>query len=228
MHQPLAAEYETGQRRLTRTSTCDMLPMTLFCASKTGSDDTPSLFMSSRAAARGLSPLISGQLRVFSEPALYLLDGENRLGPKIQVFDQLWVQLVHAWEARSVLPEELHQSQLGKYAFDVRCAFFCDQHSMYTASEDFHGLGQIRCLIESNQRLLPATHLFYVFERYGLSFSSFLCKLIERGDVAFLGVREADYEEEVRVQVAIVEGPGRMPCVRVFAQEDNIGGAMFD
>lgn len=99
---------------------------------------------------------------------------------------------------------------------------------MYTASEDFYGLGQIRCLVESNQRLLSAPNLFYVFERYGLSFSSFLCKLVERGDVAFFGMREADYEEEVRVQVAVIEGPGRMPCVCVFAQEDDIGGAMFD
>lgn len=42
---------------LTRTSTCEMLPMTLFWVSRTGSEDTPSLFMSSRAAARDLSPL---------------------------------------------------------------------------------------------------------------------------------------------------------------------------
>jgi hypothetical protein len=49
---------------LTRTSTCEMLPMTLFWASRTGSEDTPSLFMSSRAAARGLSPLFLGQHRM--------------------------------------------------------------------------------------------------------------------------------------------------------------------
>jgi len=34
-----------------------MLPITLFCASRTGREETPSLFMSSRAAAKGLSPL---------------------------------------------------------------------------------------------------------------------------------------------------------------------------
>lgn len=43
--------------KLTRTSTCDILPITLFCASRTGRDETPSLFISSRAAAKGLSPL---------------------------------------------------------------------------------------------------------------------------------------------------------------------------
>jgi hypothetical protein len=153
--------------------------MTLFCASKTGRDETPSLFMSSRAVARGLSPLLFSQLQDPSKPAVCLLDGQNRLGTEIEVLDKLWVQLVHAWEARPVLPEELHQSQLGEDALDVRCAFFSDQNSMYTASEDFHRLGQICCLVESNQRLFPATNLFHVFERYGLSFSSLLCEFVE-------------------------------------------------
>jgi hypothetical protein len=47
----------TAFLKLTRTSTCDMLPITLCCASRTGRDETPSLFISSRAAAKGLSPL---------------------------------------------------------------------------------------------------------------------------------------------------------------------------
>jgi hypothetical protein len=41
-------------------------------------------------------------------------------------------------------------------------------------------------------------------------------------------VREADNEEEVCVQVAIIEGSRRVPCVGVFAQKDDIGGAVFD
>lgn len=36
-----------------------MFPITLFCASRTGKEVTLSLFMSSRAAARGLSPLFT-------------------------------------------------------------------------------------------------------------------------------------------------------------------------
>ena len=42
---------------LTLTSTWEMLPMTLFWLSRTGSEVMPSLFMSSRASVRGLSPL---------------------------------------------------------------------------------------------------------------------------------------------------------------------------
>jgi hypothetical protein len=44
---------------LTRTSTWDIFPMTLFCASRTGNEDMPSLFIISSAVARGLSPLLS-------------------------------------------------------------------------------------------------------------------------------------------------------------------------
>ena len=60
------AEKLPAWRMLTRTSTCEMLPMTLFCASRTGRDDTPSLCMSSRAVAKGLSPLfIVSQISFF-------------------------------------------------------------------------------------------------------------------------------------------------------------------
>jgi hypothetical protein len=41
-------------------------------------------------------------------------------------------------------------------------------------------------------------------------------------------VCKADYEEEISVQVAVIEGSGCMSCVRVFAQEDDIGSTMFD
>lgn len=49
---------------LTRTSTCEMLPITLFCVSRTGMEETPSLCMSSRAVAKGLSPLVTVVSRV--------------------------------------------------------------------------------------------------------------------------------------------------------------------
>lgn len=67
-----------GRDGLTRTSTWEILPMTLFWASRTGSEDTPSLFMSSRALARGLSPLhnVSG---VLAGRDGYSLDGQDRL-----------------------------------------------------------------------------------------------------------------------------------------------------
>jgi hypothetical protein len=99
---------------------------------------------------------------------------------------------------------------------------------MYAASKDFYSLGQIRCLVEGNQWLFHAANLFHIFERYGLPFPSLLCKLVEGCDIAFLGVCEADYEEEIGVQVAVIEGSGCMSCVRVFAQEDDIGSTMFD
>lgn len=99
---------------------------------------------------------------------------------------------------------------------------------MYTTSKDLYSLGQICCLIESNQGLFPAADLLHVLEWYRLSFSSLLCKLIKRRDVAFFGVCEADNKEEIGVQVAVIESAGRMSCVCVFTQKDDIRSSVFD
>jgi hypothetical protein len=58
-----------------------MLPMTLFCASRTGSEDTPSLFMSSRAVARGLSPLDGRSARFFAHQLHTYLMAKTLLEP---------------------------------------------------------------------------------------------------------------------------------------------------
>lgn len=79
--------------------------MTLFCVSRTGIEDTPSLCMSSRAVAKGLSPLSAVSL-VPGVSKQYSLDGQNLLLPYIQVLEKLWVQLVYDREAGPIFPKE--------------------------------------------------------------------------------------------------------------------------
>lgn len=80
---------------------------------------------------------------------------------------------------------------------------------------------------QGNQRLLLA-QVFYILERYGLSLSSLLCQLVKRGYIFFFGLCEADYEEEVCVQIAVVEGTDCMVGACVFAEQNNIRSARFE
>ena len=191
--------------QLTLTSTCEILPMTLFCASKTGIEDTPSLCMSSRAVARGLSPLCVGQSRACEINCWYSLDGQNLLLADIQILEKLWVQLVHEGEACPVLPEELNQPQLSQYTNNIRGAFVRNEDSMHAAAEHLHSFGQICCVWEGDEWLLFA-QVLDILEGYGLSFASLLRQLIEGGDILLFGVGEADYEEKICIQIAVVEG----------------------
>ena len=161
--------------------------------------------MSSRAVARGLSPLGIGQSRACKINCSYSLDGQNLLLPNIQILEKLWVQLVHEREACPVLPEELNQPQLGQYTDYIRGAFVRNEDSMHAAAEDLHSLGQICCVREGDEWLLLA-QVLHVLEGDGLPFASLLRQLVEGGDILLFGVGEADYKEKVCVQIAVVEG----------------------
>ena len=80
---------------------------------------------------------------------------------------------------------------------------------------------------DGNQRLL-LPQLFDVFERDGFPLSSLLGELVKGGDFALVGVGEADYEEEVCVQIAVVEGPRCGAGVGAVAEEEDVGGAGLD
>lgn len=161
--------------------------------------------MSSRAVARGLSPLCIGQSRACKTNYSHSLDGQNLLLPDIQILEKLWVQLVDEWEACPVLPEELNQPQLGQYTDNIRSAFVRNEHSMHAAAEDLHSLGQIRCVREGDEWLLLA-QVLHVLEGDRLPFASLLRQLVEGGDILLFGMGEADYKEKVCVQIAVVEG----------------------
>lgn len=47
---------------------------------------------------------------VLTKCAEDLLYSQNILRPYAQVLDEIWVQLVHVWEARPVLPEEFDKA----------------------------------------------------------------------------------------------------------------------
>jgi hypothetical protein len=156
-----------------------------------------------------------------------LLDSQHSLGADAEVLDEVRVQLVDIWKALPVLPEKLDQPQLCEHSSDVVGAFFRDQHSVYTAPKHLHSLGQVCRVRERDQWLLLVAHLLHVSERYGLPFSSLLGELVERGDILFVGVCEAEYEEEVGVQVAVVERAGRVSRVLAVTEQDDVGRALF-
>jgi hypothetical protein len=98
---------------------------------------------------------------------------------------------------------------------------------MHSRSKHLHGLGQIGRMRDGNQRLfLP--QLLHIFERDGFPLSSLLGELVEGGDFALVRVGEADYEEEVCVQIAVVKGPRCGAGVGAVAEEEDVGSARFD
>lgn len=98
---------------------------------------------------------------------------------------------------------------------------------MHATAKHLHSLGQIRRVWQRDEWLLPAKVL-YVFEGYGLPFPPLLCQLIKRRHVLFFGVCETDYEEEIGVQVAVIEGADSVAGACVFAEEDDVGRARLD
>jgi hypothetical protein len=156
-----------------------------------------------------------------------LLYSQHSLGANAEVFDEMRVQLVDVREALPVLPKELDQPQLCEHSRDLCGALFRDQHPVHAAPENLHGLGQVGRVWERDEWLLLVAHLLDVSERYGLPLPSLLGELVERGDIFFVGVCEAEYEEEVSVQVAVVERAGRVSRVLAVAEQDDVGCALF-
>lgn len=99
---------------------------------------------------------------------------------------------------------------------------------MYAAAKHLDSFGQVGSVWQCDQRLLLVAHLFDVPQRNRLSFASLLGQLVEGGDVFLVRVCEADYEEEVRVEVAVVEGAGRVACVLAVTQQDDVRSAVLD
>lgn len=141
-------------------------------------------------------------------PSKHILDSEHVFRSNVQIFDQMRIELVHIREALPVLPEELDQPQLREDANNVRGSLLCDQYPVYSAPKDLHGFGQVGRLRERDQRLLLVPDFLHVSQRYRLPFAPLFRELVERGDVFFIGVGEANYEQEVCIQVAVVECPG--------------------
>lgn len=138
------------------------------------------------------------------------------------------IQLIHSRKALFVLPEEMDKFQLREYANDIRTAFFRDQDSVDSTAKNLHCFCQVCRAWKRDEWLLLVAHFLDISQRYRLSFSSLLGKLVKRCYVFFVGVREADDEEEVCVEVAVIKCPGCDSCVFAVAQEDDIGRAVTD
>jgi hypothetical protein len=80
---------------------------------------------------------------------------------------------------------------------------------------------------QCDQRLLLA-QVLDILERDGLSFSSLLGKLIKGRDILLFGMCEADYEEEVCVQVAVVKGADCVAGVCILTEQNNVGCTRLD
>lgn len=98
---------------------------------------------------------------------------------------------------------------------------------MHAAAEDLHSFGQVGRVWQRDQGLLLA-QVLDILERNGLPFSSLLGQLVEGCYVLFFGMCEADYEQQVRVQVAVVEGADGVAGAGVLAQQNDIGRAGLD
>ena len=107
-----------------------------------------------------------------------------------------------------------------------------DDDPMYARAEDFDGLGEGRGVRQGNEGFFAAK-AFDVFERDGFALAAFLSEFAEGGDLVLVGLGEADDEEEISVQVAVVERAdgrsrgGRVPekhDVGRAGRDEEIGG----
>lgn len=94
---------------------------------------------------------------------------------------------------------------------------------MYSTAKDLDGFGQVCCVGKCDQGLLVTANVLDVLERNWLPLTSLPSELIKGCDIAFVRMCEADYEEEVCIQVAIVECACGMASVGVFTEQDHIG-----
>jgi hypothetical protein len=81
---------------------------------------------------------------------------------------------------------------------------------------------------ERNQRLFLIAYLLDVSQRNWLALAPLLRELVKRRHVFFVWVCETDYEQEVGVEVAVVEGPRCVLRVLAIAEQDYIWAAVFD
>lgn len=123
----------------------------------------------------------------------------------MQVLDMLWIQLIKRRETLPVIPEELHQPQLRQDANNICLSLFNNQHPVHATAKDLHSFRQICRMRERDKRCLRP-QLFDIPERDRLSLTTPLSNLIEGGCLGFGRVCEANYEEEVCVEVAVIEG----------------------
>jgi hypothetical protein len=158
----------------------------------------------------------------------YSLDSYNALRANAEVLDEARVQLVDIREALPVLPEELDQLQLRNNANHIGRALFRHQHPVHSAAKNLHSFRQVGRMGQRDQRLLSVAHLLHVPQWYRLALAALLRQLVERGDIFFVGVCEADYEQQVRVEVAVVEGAGRVARVLAVAEQDDVWRAILD
>jgi hypothetical protein len=183
---------------------------------------------SSRALSQEACRHCSRISKILTTPGAHVLDGQDTLGANAEVLDEARVQLVDIREALPVLPEELDQLQLRYNANNIRGTLFCNQDPVHSATKDLHGFCQVGRVGQRDQRLLPVAHLLHVPQRYRLALPALLRQLVERCDIFFVGVCEADYEQEVRVEVAVIEGAGRVARVFAVAEQDNVRCAILD
>jgi hypothetical protein len=138
------------------------------------------------------------------------------------------IQLINIRKALPILPEEFDQPQLRQHANNICRAIFGNQNSVYPAPKHLHCLCQVRRVRERNKRFLLVAHLLDIPQRDRLALASLLRELVERRHVFFVGVCEADDEQEVGVEVAVVEGACRVLRVLAIAEEDYVWATVFD
>lgn len=115
--------------------------MTFCWLSRTGSEVIPSLFITSSAAVRGLSPLHTIVSERQNIQAVLLLDSDNLVGTNIQVLQASCVKWFDRGEAAAVLEEETQYAQLCENSNHLIAILFCHRKSMYSASKHLNRFG---------------------------------------------------------------------------------------
>ena len=108
----------------------------------------------------------------------------------------------------SVLPEEAQQLELGEYADDVHRMLLHDDDSMNAAAEYFDRFVESGRVGQDHERLF-ATQVFDIFEGNRFAGSSLLCKLTERRNLVLFRLGKSDYQQQIRVEIAVVKGANR-------------------
>lgn len=130
--------------------------------------------------------------------------------------------MVNGREIPAIHPEESDKAQLAQDANDLLAVLLDDDDAVNSTAKNLDSLGKIGGMGKSDERLLLA-QVLDISQRHRLSLSALLCEVVE-GRFGSFRTSEANDEEEVSIQVAVIKCANGGVGVFIFANEDDIWG----
>lgn len=125
------------------------------------------------------------------EERFHKLYALHRAGSDVQILKSVREQWFDGREVAAELPEKSYQSKLGENSDCILSTFFHNYDAVHAGTKDLDRIGQ-ECSIGESDKRLPPSNVSDIPQRNGLTRSALTCELVERGAVAFIGVRKSN------------------------------------